>query len=60
LSQAALAKQIPVQYNKEIALNPYFVVYGKTKKLQFAVEHGTLATGTLMSSAASFHSWRRL
>ncbi|KAL4856578.1 3'-(2'-),5'-bisphosphate nucleotidase CysQ [Chlorella vulgaris] len=39
--KAALAKQIPVQYNKEIALNPYFVVYGRTKKLIFPHEHGT-------------------
>ncbi|KAI3432334.1 hypothetical protein D9Q98_003892 [Chlorella vulgaris] len=27
--KAALAKQISVQYNKESALNPYFVVYGR-------------------------------
>lgn len=29
LLQAALAKDVPVQYNKENPLNPFFVVYGK-------------------------------
>lgn len=32
LPQAALARQQPVQYNKENPLNPFFVVYGKRKQ----------------------------
>lgn len=31
LPQVALARQQPVQYNKENPLNPFFVVYGKRK-----------------------------
>ncbi|PRW61118.1 3 (2),5 -bisphosphate nucleotidase [Chlorella sorokiniana] len=30
--QAALARQQPVQYNKESPLNPFFVVYGRRQK----------------------------
>jgi hypothetical protein len=30
--QAALAKEEPVQYNKQNPLNPFFVVYGRRQK----------------------------
>ncbi len=32
LLQGALARQQPVQYNKESPLNPFFVVYGRRLK----------------------------